>query len=184
MGGAPAGGCSACTVPVRCRGGFTPFGAQAIAARRSRGTALPWKCGPICRRRANAPPLRGGREFAGFPQESGPHFSLSRQRKVAAGAVEKKALYVPISAFGLIGGCDTGVLARWEFDGTMTLPEISLGEIIGPGHSRMHPAPVSACAAPVCWGTTGGYRIRPYVLHPSFRTPTAPSEARRESSRL
>jgi hypothetical protein len=29
---------------------------------------------------------------AGFPQESGPHFSLSCQRKVAAGAVEKKTL--------------------------------------------------------------------------------------------
>jgi hypothetical protein len=57
-------------------------------------TALPWESGPQGRRGPpfrDTPPLRGGRGVAGFPQESGPHFSLSCQRKVAAGAVEKKA---------------------------------------------------------------------------------------------
>jgi hypothetical protein len=126
---------------------------------------------PICRRRANAPPLRGGRGFAALPQESGPHFSLSCQRKVAAGAVEKKTLYVPISAVGLIGGCGTGALARYKFDGTMTLPEISLGE--------MQSQVIQGCPVllfPLALPRrverpAGGYRIRPYVLYPPSFVP-------------
>jgi hypothetical protein len=105
---------------------------------------------------------------AGFPQECTPIFFSSCRKENGRARSKEKALCVPISAFGLIGGCGTGVLARWEFDSTMTLPDLGLAKTLGPGHSRMHPAPVSACAAPVCW-ESGGWIWNP-PLRPRFRS--------------
>jgi hypothetical protein len=141
-----------------CRGGFTPFGAQAISARRLRSTALPRECGVP-------------------PQECTPHSFSSCRKRMRRARWKKKALCVPISACGLIGGCDTGVLARWKFVGTMTLPVLSLGEMQGPGHSRMPCPSVSACAALARWERSAKRseaRQQPFVGADSISARPAP----------